>query len=566
MNILCISLLALLAQSGMIQGVVVKDSNGGPLNKARVELHAGASESTIVDTVTTDDDGGFFFRGLRPGRYRVVVTRAGYVRAPVAVTVADGTPSVLRLPMRATGVIYGRVTDAKGEGLGNIEVEALKASYTGGVRRLTLVRSVQTNDAGEYRLFWLPPGRYYIVAIHPDSLDPVTRMFRGGAFGMTLAEGISGSFFSNANTDPALELTREIDRPGERQAKAERFMPVYYPGTIDEQAASAINVKSGQDVGGINIAIAPVRARHVRGVIVDGATGRPAQYASITLTDRPERLGNDESAVDRDTGAFDLLLLPGVHVVTANAVSGEGQVELHVGDVDIDNLTIPTAFLFKVRSRISVEGQGVSPTDLENVRISLRRDPPPRATPRAAQASYSIPLTDGHFSLEGAAGNFRVSVAPILNLGLPTFPVSLPRSLQNAYVKSIRLGNNDVLNDGLHLEREPDGLLEIVIALRPGIVSGTVSDEARRPAGDATVVLVPDNRKRTDLYFSTVADPSGRFRIDHVPPGNYRIFAWSEIETGDWFDAELIRGYDSRGIPVQVTEGTEREVQTLLIP
>src|SRR4029078_8966620 len=105
--------------------------------------------------------------------------------------------------------------------------------------------------------------------------------------------------------------------------------------------------------------------------------------------------------------------------------------------------------------------------------------------------------------------------------------------------------------DGLHLEREPDGLLEIVIGLRPGVVNGTVSDETRRPGGDATVVLVPDNRKRTDLYFNTVADPSGRFRIEHVPPGNYRIFAWSEFENGVWFDSELMWGFENSGIPCQ---------------
>ena len=47
-----------------------------------------------------------------------------------------------------------------------------------------------------------------------------------------------------------------------------------------------------------------------------------------------------------------------------------------------------------------------------------------------------------------------MNVAPFLNLapGLAEVPGACPKGFENAYVKSIRLGEIDVLNGGVHLE------------------------------------------------------------------------------------------------------------------
>src|SRR5207253_8170180 len=93
--------------------------------------------------------------------------------------------------------IAGSIYDGHGEALGNVEVRALKASYPEGRRVLTPVASAVTNDLGEYRLFWLAPGRYYIAAV-PDSFE--RRMMSGGNFSI-----LGGSFYSSsAVADPAL--------------------------------------------------------------------------------------------------------------------------------------------------------------------------------------------------------------------------------------------------------------------------------------------------------------------------------------------------------------------------
>jgi len=86
------------------------------------------------------------------------------------------------------------------------------------------------------------------------------------------------------------------------------------------------------------------------------------------------------------------------------------------------------------------------------------------------------------------------------------------------------------------------------------------------PAGDATLILVPDIRRRTDLYKTATADQSGRFTFDRVPPGDYKVFATSETDTSVWYDPEFIRNYESRGTVVRITEGNKSTVQAGVIP
>ena len=115
----------------------------------------------------------------RPGEYRVVAMRSGYVtgefgrRWPNGVglplTLAAGQAvGTIQIAMTPTAAISGRIRDRFDQPIGNVEVQALKATYQDGRRALTKVASVQSDDRGEYRLFWLPPGRYYLSARHPD--------------------------------------------------------------------------------------------------------------------------------------------------------------------------------------------------------------------------------------------------------------------------------------------------------------------------------------------------------------------------------------------------------------
>jgi hypothetical protein len=82
---------------------------------------------------------------------------------------------------------------------------------------------------------------------------------------------------------------------------------------------------------------------------------------------------------------------------------------------------------------------------------------------------------------------------------------------------------------------------------------------------DMTIVLAPDIRRRFYLYKTATADTSGRFHLDHVPPGDYKVFAWAEVESDSWFDPEFMRNYETLGARVHVAEDSTENVEVIVI-
>jgi hypothetical protein len=83
---------------------------------------------------------------------------------------------------------------------------------------------------------------------------------------------------------------------------------------------------------------------------------------------------------------------------------------------------------------------------------------------------------------------------------------------------------------------------------------------------NAVVVLVPppNSRQRADRYAFTATDASGRFRIQNVP-GDYKLFAWEDIEPGVWQDPAVIRIYENRGQPITLNSNTQQGIELRVI-
>src|SRR4029079_18654873 len=71
------------------------------------------------------------------------------------------------------GVITGRVLDEFGDPVSDVQVAALRPQTVGGSRRLVnMGRPGTTNDIGEFRLFGLPPGDYFVSATFRNQFGP----------------------------------------------------------------------------------------------------------------------------------------------------------------------------------------------------------------------------------------------------------------------------------------------------------------------------------------------------------------------------------------------------------
>src|SRR5262249_16803309 len=149
--------------------------------------------------------------------------------------------------------------------------------------------------------------------------------------------------------------------------------------------------------------------------------------------------------------------------------------------------------------------------NLQQIRVSLQPATQglfPSPPPLPAQLQ-----DDGSFQLDSVGpGDYQVNVA-----GLGTNALGL-------YLKDARFGSTDVLREPLPIAGPTSSVLEVVLGVNGGQVSGTVL-AGQQPALRTQVVLVPDRRERRDLYKTAGTDPNGHYTIRAVPPGPYTAYA-----------------------------------------
>jgi hypothetical protein len=556
----------LLSRSGLsqqkpplLQGSVIEAGSEFPIEKATVELRTAAGNNTpALASSLTDSSGRFYLPILNPGSYRIVALHSGHVTASMPFN-SSSPPAAIRIPMTAAGVISGRVLD-KGQPIGLADALVLKAIYTEGQLSFTPVLSIRADDQGEYHLFWVPPGRYYLVGVVWDTASSVPRYIN-----------------PTGNDDIAFYSQRYVGRAVFLRATAggilenEAHIPIFYPGTPDPRMAIPIDVAPGAQLRGMDIDASAVPTRRVLGKVDGLPAPTPGQTnpvrASISM--RPLMTSLNTSAVQSPGGSSDVsgnfeigAAAPGRYLLTATAGNLTGRALVEVRDRDVTNVVVALSPGANITGRITVEGNtgAAASSLLSSARIVLRSDP---LIPGTNVAGVS-PQPDGSFTITGvpASGDYRVLVAPLLASATPPdgTPTPVPPALQKLYVKSIRMGDVDVLNDRLHLENLSRDPMMIVIGSNPGSLEGHTA------VGGMTVVLVHDDGLRFRVNEkSAVSDASGKFEIQNIPPGNYKLFAWESVEPGAWQDPDFMRPFESRGVPVQIKEGTST-TQNISIP
>jgi protocatechuate 3,4-dioxygenase beta subunit len=159
-------------EKGVVAGKVLNSITGEPVRKAQVAL-MGKPGTTEGGSTVTDAAGRFEFTGLGPGSYKVAAFREGYdsPSGPATssklprVTLASGEEKrdfVIRLT--PLGAITGRILDEDGDPIRQIEVQTMVYRYTAAGRQLIPRGNAMSNDLGEYRIYDVPPGRYYLKA------------------------------------------------------------------------------------------------------------------------------------------------------------------------------------------------------------------------------------------------------------------------------------------------------------------------------------------------------------------------------------------------------------------
>ena len=119
---------------------------------------------------------------------------------------------------------------------------------------------------------------------------------------------------------------------------------------------------------------------------------------------------------------------------------------------------------------------------------------------------------------------------------------------------------------GVKIVHNHSATAELTLSAGAGRVTGTVSKDQQAFAG-ATVVLVPDGARRNQprFYRQAPTDSGGRFAISSVTPGDYKLFAWEEIERAMYLDPDFLQSYEDSGKPVHLDENSSIDMQLDLI-
>jgi len=577
--------------AGLVEGTVLRLETGEPLSEVDVELARlegtagyplgpltyppGDFSPGIVIRPTypnpadllrtrTKTDGRFSFSNLPPGTYRLLAARAGGAYHPAEYgqhhprgrgynfQLTEG--QLLRdvkLEMAATGSISGKILAADGSPAARVQVMALEASYQSGRRLLGLLQSAITDDRGEYRLFYLPPGHYFVGARFEDPQKANLSFRRYG-------QDVGTETLSEA---PLVFRTTEGG-----EAIEETFSTVYYGGNTDPSSARPIAVMSGSSVNSVDILMTAgqPRAWHVRGTVVD-ANGAPVRLVSVRASPRlwsPSLVA--PVAVADANGMFDIPGVPaGLYYIRAFTQGMAAMVPLEVSNGNAEGVRLVLSAGSSSTGTVILEGRTASGQipDISALRISLVPEHP------QLSSATSGPLMGNAFTMAGIhPGDYRVGVNPVLRLvtGPPYSPLPpVPAALENLYVKSVRMGGEEVLERGVHLQGQSPREIEVVIGVNGGILQGTVVDRRQQPLPNAVVAIIPAPtlRRRTDLYKSALTDAAGRFRLVGLAPGEYRLFSWDYIEDGMWFDSEFMSSIETRGKSIRISEGGTESVE-----
>jgi hypothetical protein len=557
-----------------IEGIVVRVGTSEPIAGAQLTVLRAAGPQPLPNGVipatalspippATTDRQGKFIISLDPGSYRITAARNGYTKQDYGQRTAGSQGTVINLApgqnlkditfnLTPAGNVSGRVRDFSGEPVTGLQVQLLRAAYNPlGQRTLQTAGTARTDDRGEYRMYWITPGRYYL----------------GVGLGQPAAILNLGATTSSNEVPP---------KP---------YPTTYYPGTIDSSKASVIDVPPGSEVSAIDVVMTQLDLFRVRGRVVDAATGRSPRTVSLSLVPR-QTVGSiplvaglplNGQPYNPSTGTFELRdVAPGSYWLrttlttdlsapiptntnarTVNdlltSVLGSQQVTqipLDVSNADIEGITVVLAPGVSIPGRLRVEGQDLASIEgFDRIRILLRSTSPNTAGAPPPQRMNA----DGTFTIVNVMpGEYRILA-------------NTPRG--DMYIKDARLDSVDVLNQPWAISGQVSGTLSVVLANGAGQVDGNVVNDKSEPVRGIQAVLIPDrSRERVELYKIATTDQNGHFTMRGIQPGDYKIFAWESIEQYAYFDPDVLVQFEQKGKAVSIGDLSKVTAEVKLIP
>jgi hypothetical protein len=498
--------------------------------------------------------------------------------ATAPVNVAAGQIATVRLVMVSGAAISGKVTDAGGKPVRDIPLQAFRVLYSGGAVVPQMTASLSTDDRGDYRIFGLPPGEYYIAVVPRQMGGPVS---------------------------PLSGTIREIP------------IRTFYPGTTDLNGSIPISLNGGDERYGIDIQVRTTVPVTISGSV---ASFLPPVVRSTTTTIgaaetvRPSiadwylvsREGNRDDLTFSGKAApdntFQISNVPaGIYELIARLPASKGwgpnnppglslaswafgRSTVGVRDSNVENVRVVVHPGVDLNGVITVDGKRAAAA----VRLSLRPDDPASKSsalydvieqiavfqPAIGQdGSFLFPLLpEARYRIEVVLGAALLQLNQTIRVGqentsVRTPPTGLMNLPDTAYVADIRQAGVSVFDNGLKIGTVTPASLDVAVNTDGGRLEGTVLDAEQKPVVNAVVVLVPPvaRRQNAALYKTVRSDTQGRFAFTPVPPGTHRLFAWEAVPAGAYQNSTFLSRFEAQGTSVTVAPYSRVNVNVALI-
>ncbi len=461
-------------------------------------LSASFFENKTVAKTTTDEDGNYKLTGLTAGKFSVFPLAKAYVMGAggafkaieQSVNVGEGEAiTKIDFPLVPGGVITGRITDSEGHPLiaerVNVVIKDSKADAGPQIPMLGSARN-QTDDRGAYRIYGLAPG-VYTVSVGQSAAS-------GGAVSIM---GMGGS----------------------------QYLKTFYPGVTEESRATAVEIKEGLEITGVDISVSkPDPGHSVSGRVVDADSGQPVPNAYIghsVVTDANQQTGMNFTGNQSDqNGKFKLEgLRPGRYVVytinagqTANSTYSE-PTSFEMADADVTGIEIKIRRGATINGVVALENKS-DPAAVAQLQTFTVYAYVEQKGPGAPSYATSALATDGSFHFGGLApGRVRMGIQ-----AFPTPPKGF--SLVRTELDGLNQPEGIELTAGAQLNG-----VRLVFAYGTGVVRGTVTIE-NGPLPDGTNLSVTARSASGDsrqLSRQSGLDSRLNFVIENLPPGDYEL-------------------------------------------
>jgi hypothetical protein len=373
-----------------------------------------------------------------------------------------------------------------------------------------------TDDNGEFRLFGITPGQYYLQA----------------------------TWRSNTPIGPS----------GENQPA---YAPMFFPGVLDASEAQRFAIGISQQLSDLVMALKPTKAVRVSGTVLS-SDGRPATgMLSVMRMAGGFAFSNTMGVAIRPDGSFQLnAVAPGEYQLRAfpNGPFGPdaetAMAKVTVANEDILDLQLVASKPVSVSGRLVV-------------------DPAAALSLPATLFITAFPL-DGAVLGGGAPGRVDDDYTFVLKTSPGRSRIALSNPPPGWSIRAVRLNGADVLDSGIEIKpNENVRGLEVELTNKVSAITGLVAGGRGDASRDYTAIAFPQDSERwkdtNSRYIRTGRpDQDGRFKISGLPPGEYLLIAVERIDPGESTDPEFLERIRTKATRFSLLEGETKSIDLKL--